>query len=361
MKKYILVLVAFVLVVSIAGIARQNPAWASLLPAALRPISAAQPALGDDQSPVLAPPAFITTITGNGIYNIGGVCSLDVEFKVSDLQIIADAEVQHLDIKDIPFPGDPGESLLYPGCHIVHYKQGEIVNALTTEDGSAKICFGASPILTQRIFYVLDDPGSGTRTWIPMPTWLEDNERLLCGFAPYTGMYMPTGRLVPYPGSEQAGTNLLIPGGFGGSVLPPPDEVTFTSSGTYAVGGICLITAKYKITGLADTVRVEFPSEEYSEDTLTVPSEPVEGLFYFPGCHVIHFRDEKIKDEMTRVEGDWQICFAAIPGKIMTIYYYRDNETAITAPWIAIETTTERGLACADLVDFSAVYVPAGK
>ena len=64
---------------------------------------------------------------------------------------------------------------------------------------------------------------------------------------------------------------------------------------------------------------------------------------------------------LSQYREDLEICFAAIPGKEMTIYYYADNETDIVAPWIPLETTTENGLACAIPVDFSAVYAPVGK
>ena len=113
---------------------------------------------------------------------------------------------------------------------------------------------------------------------------------------------------------------------------------------------------------------------------MTVPfSEYVnDDLFYFPGCHVIHYKNNQIQDQMNdpaptgpaptdsapatpapTKDGDWQICFAAIPDKTMTIYYYKDDTTAVTPPWMKLDTTTANGMACADLVDFSAVYAPA--
>jgi hypothetical protein len=348
MKKYILMSVVFILVLSVVGIARSNPAWAS-----------PQPVTGVNSSGAYAQPAALITINGNGIYNVGGVCTIEVEFKGTDLKLIADAEVPITESQVVPFNG-LGE-LLYPGCHFVHYKLNAIVNPMNAEDGSAKVCFGASADMLMTIYYYLDTPTSGSRVWSPLASTLEDNGRLICAPAKYTGVYMPVGRIMPRPGSEQAGANAFFPDGAGGSVLPPPPYITITGSGTYAVGGICLITARYKITGLSDTVEVEYPDKHFTEDTLTVPSEAVVGLFYFPGCHVVHYRDQRIKDEMTRPEGDWQICFAAIPEKIMTIYYYRDNLSDINPPWTSLVTRTENGMACADLVDFSAVYAPVGK
>ncbi len=356
MKKYILFLVVIVLVLSAVGIARTNPVWASILPTSLQ--SAAQPATGVNSSGLYAPPAVMMTITGNGKYNLGGVCTLEVAFKAAELKVIADAEVPIIESQKVPFSSS--EELFYPGCHFVLFKQNAIISPLSTDDGSAKVCFGAnqSPHMVETIYYYLDNPGGGSRVWIPLPSTLEDNGRLVCAPAIYTGVYMPAGKFVLPSGSEiPPGTNPLFPYGWGGSVLPPPSNVTITGSGTYAVGGICLLIANYKIAGLFDTVQVKY----LTEDTLKVPSPDVAGLFYFPGCQVEHYRDQKIKDQMTRAEGDWQICFAATPDKTMKIYYYKDNLTTITPPWTGLETSTSNGMACANLVDFSGVYVPTGK
>jgi len=362
MKKYILFFVVITLVVFSVLIASTKPLWGSLLPTATEPPAGEnapglpqEPASPESQAPAYIPPLTIVTITGNGIYNIGGICTIEVNFKATDLQLIADSEVPLEDSQKVPFSG-VGD-LLFPGCHFVHYKQNAIVNPMKTEDGSAKVCFGASPFLLMTIYYYLDTPETG-RVWLPLPTTLEDDGRLVCAPAMFTGVYMPSGKYIIEPGTEkQPGEDLLFPNGVGGSVLPPPSKITINGSGSYAVGGICLIRADYKITGLSDTIEVKYPTE----DTLKVPSTAVDGLFFFPGCHVLHFRDLVIKDEMTRAEGDWQICFAAIPDKVMTIYYYRDDMTDITPPWVALETTTENGIACADPVDFSAVYAPVGK
>jgi len=357
MKKYIPILVVLVLVLSTIWITRGNPVWAS-------PKSAA----GLD-----APLKTMMTLTSDGTYNIGGVCQIEVVFKTDDNQIIADAEVLIAESKLVPFSGD--SRLLFPGCHFVFNKANRIVSPMSTNDATLKVCFGASPELKMGIYYYLDTPGSGGRVWAPLPTTMEDNGRLICAPALYTGVYMPTGKVVPPVGAENPGANPFFPNGSGGSVRPPASEVSFNKSGTYAVGGVCLITAKYLVKGLSDTVQVEYPTKHYTEDTKTVPFDSfyVNGdLFYFPGCHVVHYRDEEInnvtapviQDQMNKADphdGDWQICFAAIPGKTMTIYYYDDNLTKVTAPWTALATTTQNGMACAGLVDFSAVYAPAGK
>jgi hypothetical protein len=377
MKKYILVLVVFVLVLSSVVIAGTHPTWASMLPASKQPAGVsesasvkfsptipAQPATGDNSIGAYVPPAYHTEISGIGAHNnnnIGGVCLYDVNFKVNGMRVVADAEVPIPESKIVPFSGD-GE-LLFPGCRFVYYKNDVKVNPLATADGTAKVCFGANPnYLEMTIYYYLQDPlgGTGNRVWEPLPTEFYDNGRLVCVSAQYNGVYMPVGKLV-LPDELQPGQNPLFPNGAGSSILPPPPSITITGSGTYAVGGICLIKIIYKVPGLSDIVEVEYPTKHYTEDTLTVNSAGVDGLFYWPGCHVVHYKDQVVKDQMTSPEGDWQLCFAAIPGKTMTIYYYRDDLTTIAPPWTALPTTTADGMACADPVDFSAVYVPVAK
>ena len=356
MKKYIPILVVLVLVISILGIAKTNAVLASP-----KPIAGANSRL-----------LTLKTITETGLSNIGGVCTVDVKFKTTGNKVITDAEVPIAESKVVPPINPDGNNLLFPGCHIVFYKDNKIVNPVNTNDVTLKICFGASSELQMGIYYYLDTPASGNRVWVPLPTTLEDQNRLICAQAIYTGVYMPTGKLIPQLGTEQ--TETTNSSQEGGTVQPPPAKITVTTSGPYAVGGICLLSAEYFVSGLSDTVQVEFPTNHYTEDTLTVPFNDYidSNLFYFPGCHVIHYRDEMVNNVWTRViqdemnmttpkDGVWRICFAAIPDKTMTIYYYADNLTNITAPWKALETTTKNGMTCTDLADFSGVYAPVGK
>lgn len=75
MKKYLQLLVAFVLMLAIVGIARYGSAWASSqLPS---PIAAG----------MNSPLETAVTITGSGTYNVGGVCTLAVTYNISGLQI----------------------------------------------------------------------------------------------------------------------------------------------------------------------------------------------------------------------------------------------------------------------------------
>ncbi len=361
MKKYLQIFLVLVVAVSVIGLARTGPAWAGAFqPANAEPVK---------YSPLIpasiagAPLAARYTITADGTYNIGGVCLFEVDFNDPNndkkLKVDADAEIPIEESSQVPFGGEG--DLFFPGCHFVHYKLDQVINPMPAEDASTKVCFGNNPDYEMYVYYYLDNPPSGTRAWTQLPTTIEDQERLVCAPAPYTGVYMPAGKVKPRPGTAADGSNPLFPDSVGGSVVPPPDRISFSQSGTYAVGGICTIRAIYKVDGLSNDVFVAYPEQ----DTLTVPFPGVDNgdLLYFPGCHVLHYRDAKIRQQMNvnEEEGEWEICFAARPGKIMTIYYYQDDLETITPPWIPLETRTENGLACAKLVDFSAVYTPAGR
>ena len=353
MKKYVQIIVALVIVVSVVWMAKGGIAWASGLPAAQAPVSLPVSAQNDAS---MAPPPFVTDITETGIYNIGGICLLDVEYKNTEAKLKdqADAEVPIEESGKVPFSGEG--QLLFPGCHVVHYMDGEIIREMSSRDGDWKVCFGDNPdIRDVKIYYYLDEPENGTKVWIPLETYKEDT--LVCATAHFTGVYMPAGETPEGPEGVFEAETVVQDGGRVGSVVVPPSEVIISGSGTYSAGGICSAIIKYYIPGLGDNLHVQFPTE----DTHIIPFPDNEDLLYLPGCHFLHYRDGEVKKTMTREEGEWEICFAAIPGKEMTLYYYRDDNTDINPPWTALETTNENGLACAPLADFSAVYAPAGK
>jgi hypothetical protein len=352
MKKIIPILVVFVLVATAVGITWKNPVWA-----------------GTNSSPADSPLKVIKTVTENGLYNIGGICTINLAYTAAGYKTIADAEVlvkdsEKVSFNPVPVPGYSQEFLLFPGCRFMHYemdanKDYQLVDPMVTTDGTAKVCFGASPVLTMSIYYYLENPPTGTKVWIQLPTTLEDQNRLICAPAQHSGVYMPSGKYIIDPSLIPGGGGVIGGGGGQGSVQTPPTEVTITQPGTFAIGGICTMQVKYNIKGLSDVVAIEFANSHMTQDTLTVPPDVVQGVFYFPGCHVVHYLNTVIQDTVTPQQGDWQICFAAIPDKVMTIYYYRDDLTDIVPPWTALESTTQAGKVCADPVDFSAVYAPA--
>ncbi len=350
MKKYIQLFVVIVLVLTVIGVARNGAAWASAIPGSQRSTSVS------DNGIVNLLQSGPVTVTASGSYNVEGVCTFDVEYKGTGLQDKADARISINESKKVPFSGVGTEKLIFPGCHIVHYKTDQIIREASTEDGSWKVCFGTNPALQIKIYYYLDDPANGSKIWIPLKTTVDANGEA-CAPALFTGVYMPAGQRINPPGAGDEGNILNPPPAPGGSVKPPPAEIVVRGSGTYAVGGICAMIIEYKISGLMDQIHVQHPTE--ANDIVPFPDDG--GLLYLPGCHVAHYRDAKVKQVMTAEEGRWEICFAARPDKDMTIYFYQDDLSTVTPPWQPLETTIRGGLACAPLADYSGVYAPAGQ
>lgn len=211
MKKYIPILVVVVLVLSIVGIARGNTVWAS-----------PQAAAG-----VNAPLNTKINVTANGTSNVGGVCDITVTIgstgKVDNIE--ADAEVPVTQSKSVILGVTTEQHPLFPGCHFVFSKGGvTLADPVAPADASVKVCFGASPTLQEAIYYYTDasykssSPAGNGVLWNPLPSTLEDNNRLICAPAQYNGVYMPVG-MIPTDKTITAGSNPFFPNGLGGTVL----------------------------------------------------------------------------------------------------------------------------------------------
>jgi hypothetical protein len=346
MRKYIQYLIVFALVLGAVGVASSNPAWASSISAAVQGIGINNPFL----------PTAVT-VTGNGTYDIGGICTFTIAYTATGLQDKADSEVPIADSMKVPFSGKG--QLYYPGCHIVHYKADKIVNEASTSDGSWKVCFGARPDTQTTIYYYLDTPVSGSPVWAPLPTTLDKG--FACASAVFTGVYMPAGLVITNPPFTQTGggNNPPPPKNRSTVLPPPPNPGVITGSGSYSAGGICTLFTTYYVTGLSDIFHVQ-PSPV--QDTKDVPFPDNSGVFYFPGCHVIHDQNGQPQAQMGTDKGVWKICFAARPDKTMTIYYYTalDDANNWKAPWVALDSTTTNGTVCAPAQE-SGIYVPTGK
>ena len=341
MKTFIKYLTVFVLVVTIVGIWRSNPAWASSFPASRQP------------SGVMSPDSEII-ITESGIYTIGGLCTLEVSYKGLELQDQAAVDIPAEISREVPFAyeGD----LYLAGCHIEHYKESKLIRETTPVDGSWEVCFGDRPDEQLVIYYYLDEPFTDESIWLPLPTTVEDG--FVCAPAIYTGVYAPAGVLLPQAGTAGGGAGQVVESR-NGTVRPPSSDLTITQSGSYAVGGVCSIIVEYYISGLSDVVHVE----KNIDISYNVPFPDNEGLLYLPGCHVYHYKTGKLVDEVTTREGQWIICFAAIPDRETRIFFYYadDDLKPITSEWEPLETTNENGLACAPLTNYTGVYAPVGK
>jgi len=357
MKKYLPLVFGLLVVIALLAVAGGS-AWAVNFAPAAKPLSYS-PLLSASQPGAARQSAI--SISANGQYNIGGVCLVTVNFNDPNgdkkMRIEADAEVPVADSSKVAFAG-PGE-LFFPGCHLVQYKNDQAVGSLSGEDATTRVCFGANPKFDETIYYYLDAPEGGSPSWAALPSLPEDNGNLICADAPYSGVFMPGGALKANPEPQQPGQSPLFPDGVGGTVNPPSSSVTVNASGSYPVGGVCLFNANYKADGLSDKVSVSYPVQ----DTKTVPFPQSDGLLYLPGCQIAHFVGGEAKPEVNKdsVQGEWEICFAAVPGKQMSIYYYPEDPAVTSPTWTELTSTTANGLVCAPKANVSGIYAPYAK
>ena len=338
MKKYIQGLVVLVLVLAVIGIARNSPAWASG-----QPSGAAQP-LSE------------ITITESGSYTVGGLCQFNVVYTGSGASARVAVDVPAEVSRKVPFLYEG--QLYLAGCHIEHSVMGEVTRQMSPAYGSWEVCFGDRPDEQLTIYYYLDDPETSSVVWLPLTTTVKDG--FICAPAIYSGVYAPGGdRFTSGPGNDIDDDEQV--GSTGGTVRPPspPNTGRIRRSGTYNIGGVASFIVKYKSPRFSNVVHVE----RNVDVSANVPFPDDAGLLRLPGVHVFHYKSNKLIPDVTAADGSWKICFAAIPDKETTIYfYYANGETAgsVKSDWAPLETTIENGMACAPAYH-TGVYAPAGK
>ncbi len=309
------------------------------------------------QDSVEARPNAETVIHEEGEYTIGGICTLTVKYLQPDLHNVAAVDVPAEESRKVTFsyPDD----LYLAGCHITHFKENKFQPEMSSEQGEWEICFGNRPDEKLTIYYYRDDQAElGQAVWAPLPTTEKDT--FVCAPALYSGVYAPGGIFIPQTGAETGESGPKTTTVKAGTVtLTVPVSTRIEKSGRYGAGGICELIVDYYVPNLANELHVE-DDVEISAD---VPFPDGAGLLYLPGCHVYHYKTDELVDQVTTDEGRWEICFAAIPGKETTIYfYYADNDDKrVTSVWTPLETRVEGGTACAPLVNFTGVYTPVGK
>ncbi|MBN1304060.1 MAG: hypothetical protein JXA13_06460 [Anaerolineales bacterium] len=158
--------------------------------------------LDRNKTGTVLPPEVSTYITESGAYSAGGICTLIILYREpyqSNELHVADALMQHHDPVDAynysgfsHFPD--GAGLLYqPGCHVLHYKFGEITHwQKKVDQGEWEICFAARPDKEMTIYYYLGDRVEQESGWRPLETTVENG--MACAPAFYTGVYVPTGK-----------------------------------------------------------------------------------------------------------------------------------------------------------------------
>jgi len=350
MKKYSQLFVVLILVLTVVGVARNSPAWASSLLASEKPSGAALPSTE-------------VTITESGSYYIGGLCEFNAVYTRTGASADVAVDVTAEESRKVTYSYE--DELYLAGCHVVHYTldsatgKNVITREMSPAYGSWEICFGDRPDVELTIYYYLDNPETGTAVWLPLTTTVSDG--FACAPANYTGVYAPGGKRLT-GGSDSGGSDGQQSNPLGGSVLPPSSTLTVTKSGTYAVGGVCSMEVEYHVPDLSNQLHVE----QDIEISANVPFPDNEGLMYLPGCHVFHYvESDLVTDVNVNVDqGKWKICFAAIPDKKTTIYFYyaKNDEAGSALPdWSPLETTIENGMACAPATEHTGVYAPTGK
>jgi len=360
MKKYIQILVVVALVITVVGLAGNNAVWADAFSDTSNPVQDLS-----SSSAEFSPEPTSITITKSGVYNVGGICTLDVTYELLEgLRDDVDINVPTDFSTDIPF-GYEGD-LYLPGCHVVHYKNDEMMKEMSADDGSWKVCFAERPDVNLTVYYYHEEPFTASQFWMALETTHEDG--FACAPAIYTGEYAPGNERLEIPalaGGLSLGASSLE--GIGSVVPPPLSTLSITESGTYSAGGICTLRVLYfepeqtNDVHVADALMYDFDpvaGYDYSENDLFPEGE---GLLYLPGCHVLHYNLDVLTHwEKDVDQGDWEICFAAQPSVETTIYYYLGDLEDQASSWVPLDTTVEEGKACAPAF-YTGVYVPTGK
>jgi hypothetical protein len=197
MGKYVRILIAIVLVLSIVILARNNVAWAG--PAA----EAKQSVLAQDQSSVslgkpdpgtVKPPPAELTVCEDGVYSVGGVSTLEVIDLAPGYCLAAFLRNHAFALGRIP--DGAGEVL----AHITFLRvffHGRLVYELPVEDGNVQICYAVPPDKQAQIyFFDFYGPRFGERTgqpsWEPLETTVEDG--IACAAAQTSGAYALIGK-----------------------------------------------------------------------------------------------------------------------------------------------------------------------
>jgi hypothetical protein len=196
-NKYIRLMIMISLVLGIAFVAQNRVAWAN---------QSSEPSLsasGDDEQSVVAakpddckdknknkdkckgtvkPPPKDLTIPVTGEYSVGGFCTLSIVF--NDPAITMDASLKE------PLPRDLPDKVykVRQGCLLTYYSSNQRIPELSSNSGSATICFAATPKKQMVVYFYnmyADNP-----TWVSLETTVQNG--IACAAANKSGVYVAT-------------------------------------------------------------------------------------------------------------------------------------------------------------------------
>lgn len=202
MKKKLQIFSVFVLVFVVVGLANLDKVLANLSqPETEQSAFGAAPLRGE-------PSPLQIEITQDGLYNIESVCDFQISYQPdANLSAILSADVDPDFSSTIPF-GYRGD-LYLPGCHVLHYKNGELVKEISGDEGVAEVCFAERPGAHLTVFYYVEEPFATSQIWLELPTTHKEN--FACASAPYTGEYAVGSKIDTAPPPSNSGTGGQTP------------------------------------------------------------------------------------------------------------------------------------------------------
>jgi hypothetical protein len=120
------------------------------------------------------------------------------------------------------------------------------------------------------------------------------------------------------------------------SVKPPPQQILIPVTGEYSVGGFCTLSVTLNDLVIKLDAHIKTPLPADLPDKVHKVRQ---------GCLLTYYSSNQRIDELSTNSGSTTICFAATPGKRMTLYFY--SVYSSKPGWVLLETTTASGKACA--------------
>jgi hypothetical protein len=136
----------------------------------------------DDKCGTVKPPRRDLLIPVTGAYSIGGLCTLDVQLIAT--QISLNTDIQSPLPRDLP---DEVQKVLQ-GCLLTYYRTGARLDQLSSSDGSALVCFAATPEKQMKVYF--HDSYSPKPKWTALDTKVDSG--IACAEANQSGVYAVT-------------------------------------------------------------------------------------------------------------------------------------------------------------------------
>jgi hypothetical protein len=189
-------MIMFSLIVGIVFVARNQVAWANQSSdLSLSAREDGQAAVADKKDDckdknknkdkckgTVKPPPKDLFIPVTGEYSVGGFCTLSIV--LNDPAITLDATIK------TPLPSDLPDKVhkVRQGCLLTYYSSDLRIDELSSNSGSATVCFAATP--QQQTVVYFHNTYSSNPTWVALETTVQNG--IACAAAPKSGVYVAT-------------------------------------------------------------------------------------------------------------------------------------------------------------------------